>query len=237
MDALGSLDSLKAELPEATWEALNFEQTQFANGSVYHDPFYTADVGTESKPPGTLFKVERDTDPSKYSLPPGTALSRFTYQSKDLKGEPVPVSAYVLWPYSPRSLPDGYQVVAWAHGTSGLAPNTAPSHLKNLWQHYLAPFPLALQGYVVIGTDYAGLGISKRADGTFIPHECKGDPSLCLLEIELHRDFHSIIVDLFDTPHSRYFLPCTWTLNHAPDTCSFDPPQTYAIRPPPARCS
>ncbi|TVY92569.1 hypothetical protein LAWI1_G001391 [Lachnellula willkommii] len=164
-------------ISEITRAALTFEQYQWATGSVLEDAFYSVDTGSASVPPGTLIKVEKHTNASLYSLPPGTALSRIVYQSKSFNGSLVPVSAYILWPSSPRSSADGFQVVAWAHGTSGIAPDGAPSHMKNLWQHYLAPYNLALQGYVVVATDYAGLGVSKSAHGKPILHEYAVLPS------------------------------------------------------------
>lgn len=147
-----------ANIPEIIQQSLAFEQSQWATGSVLEDPFYSlTDENAASAPPGTLLKLEATTNTSLFSLPPSTALSRFIYQSKTLKGSLVPVSAYILWPHTARSSHDGYQVVAWAHGTSGSSPNCAPSHMKNLWQHFLAPYQLSLQGYVVVATDYAGL--------------------------------------------------------------------------------
>lgn len=92
-------------------------------------------------------------------------LSRIIFQSKTLNGSLAPVSAFILWLYSPRNLIDGHPVVAWSHGTSGIAPNCAPSHYKNLWQHSLAPYQLVLQGFVVVAADYAGLGVGKDALG------------------------------------------------------------------------
>ncbi|TVY28860.1 hypothetical protein LHYA1_G002118 [Lachnellula hyalina] len=164
-------------LSDISRACLTFEKYQWATGSVLEDPFYSVDKDSASVPPGTLIKVERHTNTSLYSLPPGTALSRIVYQSKSFRGSLVPVSAYILWPSSPRSSADGFQVVAFSHGTSGIAPDGAPSHIKNLWQHYLAPFNLALQGYVVVATDYAGLGVSKTAYGKPILHEYAAAPS------------------------------------------------------------
>ncbi|TVY39220.1 hypothetical protein LOCC1_G004099 [Lachnellula occidentalis] len=164
-------------LPELSRACLTFERYQWATGSVLEDAFYSVDMNSASVPPGTLIKAERHTNTSLYSLPPGTALSRIVYQSKTFRGSLVPVSAYILWPASPRSSADGFQVVAFSHGTSGIAPDAAPSHIKNLWQHYLAPFNLALQGYVVVATDYAGLGVSKNAHGKPILHEYAAAPS------------------------------------------------------------
>ena len=164
-------------LPSGVTESLEFERSNWADGSVVDDPFYDAPQNSLNSPPGTLLKIEKDTDTTKYLIPPTAALSRFVYQSETLKGSKVPVSGYVLWPYSPRSQPDGYPVVAWAHGTSGFDANAAPSHHKNLWQHFLAPYQIALQGYVVVATDYAGLGVKKNALGQPIVHEYLAPPS------------------------------------------------------------
>ena len=165
------------DLPESIKEILDFEKSNWANGPVMNDPFYDAPHEPSNAPPGTLLKVEKSTDTSKYLIPSSCALSRFIYQSETLTGAKVPVSAYVLWPYSPRSQPDGYPVVAWAHGTSGFDANAAPSHHKNLWQHFLAPYQIALQGYVVVGTDYAGLGVHKYPSGEPIVHEYLAAPA------------------------------------------------------------
>jgi hypothetical protein len=119
-------------LPEAVVQAIEFEKSQWATGSVYEDPFYSTEGLDASAKPGALLKVEKTTDTSLYSIPATTALSRFVYQSKTLSGSLVPVSAYVLWPSSPRISSDGYQVVAWVHGTSGISAENAPSHFKNL---------------------------------------------------------------------------------------------------------
>lgn len=68
-------------------------------------------------------------------------------------------------------------MVAWAHGTSGFYPNAAPPHVKTFWQHWLAPFPLAQQGYAVVAPDYAGLGVAKTVDGRDIVHEFMAPPA------------------------------------------------------------
>ncbi|KAI4121549.1 MAG: hypothetical protein LQ338_006304 [Usnochroma carphineum] len=164
-------------LPPPLLEGLVFEKSNWCNRTVADDPFYIATSDSPAAAPGTLLKVEEDTDTSRYTIPAGIALSRFVYQSETLTGSPVPVSAIVLWPYSPRSQADGYQVVAWAHGTSGITAEFAPSHHKNLWQHFQAPYQLALQGYVVVATDYAGLGIGKDASGDVITHAYLACPS------------------------------------------------------------
>lgn len=165
------------DLPSGVADSLEFAKLNWAQGSILDDPFYSSIHESSESPPGTLLRLEGNVDTTKYSLPPTTALSRFIYQSATLNGFKVPVSAYVLWPYSPRSQSDGYPVVAWAHGTSGFDANAAPSHHKNLGQHFLAPYQIALQGYVVVGTDYAGLGVREHSSGKPIVHEWLAPPS------------------------------------------------------------
>lgn len=166
-----------SSLPGPIAEALKFESLSWANGPTSDDPFYQVPEGSSKAIPGSVLKIEKDTDTSKYLLPPATAMSRFIYQSENLTGNPVPSSAFILWPYSPKSHSDGYPVVAWAHGTIGSSANCAPSNHKTLWQHFLAPFQLAAEGYVVIGTDYAGLGVHKYESGEPIIHQYMACPS------------------------------------------------------------
>lgn len=167
-----------ADTMGAAWE---FEQSTWASGSpVQSDLLYRAPSPNASAAPGILLKVEEATNISNYTLPPGTALSRILFQTRTLNGTAVPASAFVLWPYSPKRIPGGkgkVPVVAWAHGTTGLFPNAGPSHLKGLSAQFAAPFTLALQGYVVVGPDYAGLGVGSDVHGNPIRHEFLSNPS------------------------------------------------------------
>ena len=141
--------------------------------SVSTDPFYTVPKNSSNAPPGTLLKLERQTDTSLYTLPPNISLSRFMYQTQSFSGSFVPVSAYIIWPYIARAYLNirGHPTVAWAHGNSGSNAQCAPSNIKNLWHHFQAPYQLALNGYVVIATDYAGLGVGADENGKHIVFE------------------------------------------------------------------
>ncbi|KAK7614417.1 hypothetical protein BKA81DRAFT_343366 [Phyllosticta paracitricarpa] len=158
--------------------ALNFERTNWATGPVNNDPFYTKiPKNSTFLPPGSLLKVEDYTNVSLYTAPSNVALSRIIYQTLDFNGSLIPASAYILWPYLPREVPGkgketskNIPLVAFAHGTSGIFAEAAPSHIRNLWFQYSAPFTLALQGYAVVGPDYAGLGVPKTYAGKEIPH-------------------------------------------------------------------
>ena len=176
-NAIGGIDGAVCSLVAAVTPALNYERSNYVYGVVSQDPFYSQlPENASTVQPGEPIKTERQTNTSLYTLPPTSALSRMIYQSVDINGSVVPVSSFVLWPYAPRRNPDGYQVVAWAHGTSGFTPDCAPSHIRNLWQHFLAPFMLSAQGYVVVGTDYAGLGVPKDAQGKPIVHRFLDSP-------------------------------------------------------------
>ncbi|KAL8935740.1 MAG: hypothetical protein Q9211_004538 [Gyalolechia sp. 1 TL-2023] len=126
---------------------------------------------------GTVLKVEAVVNASTFSLPPNTAISRILYQTETMNGSRVPASAYVLWPYLPRETSDGYAVVSWAHATTGVFAECAPSHVRNLWYHFMAPYALVLQGYVVVAPDFQGLGVGVDANGRSIPHPYHSYPS------------------------------------------------------------
>ncbi|KAL8653876.1 MAG: hypothetical protein Q9226_003658 [Calogaya cf. arnoldii] len=157
---------------DAASKAHAFELTYRAHPSVSQDAFYQLPrTVSNDNAPGTLLKVERETNTSLYTLAPNLSMSRFIYLSKTSSGRIIPVSAYILWPYLARDYGDGLPVVAWAHGTSGTNDECAPSNIQNLWHHFQAPYQLALQGYVVVASDYAGLGISNDLEDRFIVHE------------------------------------------------------------------
>lgn len=158
--------------------ALEYDRTKYVLGSVDDNNFYHVSPSTANATAGTLLKVEDVTNTSAYTLPPNTALSRIIFLSENLNGSVVPGSAFVLWPYMPRSHPDGWPVVVWGHGGSGIFGNCAPSHMRNLLNDFAAPYTLALQGYVVVAPDYAGLGVDKDANGKSIVHPLVANPVL-----------------------------------------------------------
>ena len=157
--------------------ALNFERSNFANGTVASEDFYHVPTNSSGAAPGTLLKLELDANTSAYTLPPNTAISRMLFQSESINGSKVPVSAYILWPYLPRMQSDGFPVVAWAHGSSGALGNCAPSHYRNLLYQFASIFELAMQGYVVVAPDYVGLGVTNDAEGRPLVHPYFGSPS------------------------------------------------------------
>ncbi|KAK7223238.1 hypothetical protein V2G26_011241 [Clonostachys chloroleuca] len=135
---------------------------------------------SSSMTPGTLLRVEKVTNQSLYSVPYGLTLSRIMYTTTNLNGTVIPTSGYVLWPYSPigsQNSGEGYNMVAWAHGTSGSFKSCAPSNYRNLQYHFMVPFLLALQGNIVVAPDYAGLGVDTLPSGEHIAHPWAAGPA------------------------------------------------------------
>lgn len=119
------------------------------------DDFYswTGDIPTV---PGRLLRYESYTQ----AVPEGVRGWRILYSTtRDADGTPAIASAFVMAPAAVSDEPQ--PVVAWAHGTTGVVPGCAPTVLSE-------PFPLDAtvpaveqafsNGWVMVGTDYAGLG-------------------------------------------------------------------------------
>lgn len=105
--------------------------------------------------PGTLLASEPLA--AALSLPGAGRAFRFRYATTDVRGQPaVSTAAAFLPPGTPP--PDGWPVLAWAHGTVGLGDDCTPSaHPRGerdaeYLDHWLA------QGYAVVASDYTGLG-------------------------------------------------------------------------------
>ena len=81
---------------------------------------------------------------------------RIRYRSTGIDGQPLTVTGLVIVPRAPAP-PGGRDIVAWAHGTTGIADVCAPSTTDSA---FLIPGleRLVDAGYVVVATDYAGLG-------------------------------------------------------------------------------
>jgi hypothetical protein len=105
-------------------------------------------------PPGSLIGSQQ-TD--LYDLPGGVRAVRIAYLSRSADDKPVMATAVVLIPFG-EPPPGGWPVVAWAHGTAGVARICAPSLMKDLYYGWEGLFEYPMMGYAVVATDYAGLG-------------------------------------------------------------------------------
>lgn len=115
------------------------------------DAFYEPPTPLPAGPPGTLVRSE-----------PIDALAgrawRVLYLSTGLDGAPIAVSGIVVAPEG-QPPPGGWPVVAWAHGTSGIASRCAPSLFDEHGQDRIPELAALVDaGAVVVATDYPGLG-------------------------------------------------------------------------------
>lgn len=123
------------------------EQQQAAIAPFYEPP---------SPLPTTPGEVLR-TEPLGVEVPGATAL-RMLYVSQRPDGTPAASSGMVFIPDSPAP-PEGRPIVAWAHGTLGMGDACAPSRSDNPLGDTEAWLDQMLSlGWVVVATDYVGLG-------------------------------------------------------------------------------
>jgi len=107
--------------------------------------------------PGTPGALIRSEAFDHYELPGGVRAVRIAYQSTSANGHPLMATGVVLIPYG-EPPEGGWPVVAWAHGTAGVARTCAPSLMKNLYYGWAGLLEYPIMGFAVVATDYAGLG-------------------------------------------------------------------------------
>ena len=102
--------------------------------------------------PGTILRSE----PFDDGLPDGARGWKILYVSTDEHDEPVAVSGLVIAPADPAAGP--HPVLAWAHGTTGIARACAPSATDDPLQGIPDMTGPLDRGWVITLTDYPGLG-------------------------------------------------------------------------------
>ena len=116
--------------------------------------FYSTPANLSATKPGDLLRKESF---AGYSLPKGATAVRILYHSLDATGQDVATSGVVLIPAG-TAPPSGWPVIAWAHGTSGVARLCAPSAMKDVYYGDEGLMPMVAAGFAVVATDYHGLG-------------------------------------------------------------------------------
>jgi hypothetical protein len=122
--------------------------------------FYDTPANLAQTKPGTLLRKEAV---AAYVLPKGARGYRILYTSRDADGHAVAASAAVLIPAG-KPPAGGWPVIAWAHGTSGVARVCAPSAMKDVFYGDEGLMPMVAAGFAVVAPDYHGLG-------TEVPHQ------------------------------------------------------------------
>ncbi len=116
------------------------------------EPFYDASVTELLGAPGSIIRTE-----PLAGAPLGASAFRVLYRSQDRNGDSIAVSGVIVVPQG-RAARGGRPVVAWAHGTTGIARKCAPSMRSSIFQTIRGLRDLLARGYVVTATDYPGLG-------------------------------------------------------------------------------
>ena len=117
--------------------------------------FYTAPAPLPDGPPGTIIRSEVID-----GFYPGATAYRVLYKSTGYHGNPTAVSGLIVVPGGTPPA-GGRKVIAYTHGTVGVASNCAPSLVTKREQQPLlfeGGGELLAAGYVVAASDYQGLG-------------------------------------------------------------------------------
>ena len=136
-------------------------------------PFYQAVM--QMKPEGKLGQIIKK-EPVKTSIP-GAQAWRIAYIYSDLNDKKTISTGLIVAPTG-QAPAGGRPIISWSHGTTGNAQNCGPSQVENpaqtlnqyflvngnSWTDYGLPSleQFIKEGYVVVGTDYQGLGGGGR---------------------------------------------------------------------------
>lgn len=123
----------------------------FAQDQAAAEEFYQVPDDLAPGEPGELIAVE-----PLAGAPVGSHAWRVMYHSTDANGTDVPVTGIVVAPDGTRT---DRPVIAWAHPTTGAAPQCAPSLGFDPFLLVEGLPMLLAQGYVVAATDYVGMGL------------------------------------------------------------------------------
>lgn len=147
--------------------------SQIATADPAVPPFYQSVM--KMKPEGKLGQILKK---EKIETPiPGAEAWRIAYVSSDLNDKKTISTGLVVAPAG-KAPADGRPIISWSHGTTGNAQNCGPSQVEqpaqslnqyflvngNSWTDYGLPSleQFIKDGYVVVGTDYQGLGAGGR---------------------------------------------------------------------------
>lgn len=116
-------------------------------------PFYAIPAHLPKGPAGTLIREQEI--PDFYA---GTTAYRILYKSTGLDGRATAVSGLVIFPEG-RAPRGGRKIIAFAHASVGLESRCAPSLQREGHPQTIAGLgEFIADGYVVVATDYQGLG-------------------------------------------------------------------------------
>ena len=122
------------------------------SSNAFNASFYDTPSSIPADAPGTIIRFETMNAPF-----PESQAWRVLYTSIGINGEPIVVSGMVFAPTGPVP-PGGRPVVSWAHPTTGLEDPCAPSRSPKPYDDVQGLADFLNLGWVVVATDYQGLG-------------------------------------------------------------------------------
>lgn len=118
--------------------------------------FYTYDLKVPDQP-GLMLRTKAA--PTDVSVPSAGSAYRILYSSRDWRDgkTPITVSGIIFFPKGtpPKG---GWPILAWSHGTTGVADVCAPSLNPRSERDKVYLSAWLDDGYAIVATDYAGLG-------------------------------------------------------------------------------
>ena len=108
--------------------------------------------GALAQQAGTLIAADPVT-----ATPPGQQAWRITYVTTDASDRPITVTGMVVAPRE-ATPSTARNVIAWTHGTWGVALKCGPSLSTNFFSATPALAEMIAKGFVVVAPDYPGLG-------------------------------------------------------------------------------
>jgi pimeloyl-ACP methyl ester carboxylesterase len=126
------------------------------------DAFYTPPSPLPGKTHGDLIWSRSAETANNMRLSGSTRNLLVLYRSTGIEGKPVAESGIVSLP-NRRAPKGGWPVITWAHGTTGLADQCAPTRMPRQTDVYANDLrsqfaALVKAGYAVVSADYEGLG-------------------------------------------------------------------------------
>ncbi|HEX7098311.1 MAG TPA: lipase family protein [Acidimicrobiia bacterium] len=123
------------------------------DGRPMVDGFYAAPAEAPEAP-GQLIRIE----PFERGIPDDAVAWRILYTTTRDEGQPALASAIVVAPSDEADGPR--EVIAWAHGTTGVHETCAPSVLEGTFSTgaFFSVEEVVDEGWVLVATDYVGLG-------------------------------------------------------------------------------
>ncbi len=117
------------------------------------DDFYVVPSPLPPGHPGDVIRVQQLSLPDVHDA----TVYRVMYHSQSLHGDDIAVTGLISVPTAPAP-PGGRNIVSWAHGTTGLADECAPSKKPDVTSVGALAQPFFDEGDIVVATDYEGLG-------------------------------------------------------------------------------